>query len=171
MRIRRISFILIILSLLCQLHGNVLAGEPLRLTLTFDKEEYKETDQINVDFTLKNIGKKPIYVNKRFFLNSKDSPKEQKEIYLSVTSPSGKELPCSSSTETGLPKTEYFILLNPGEEVSLDRQRSIKYFFDFTEPGIYKVVAVYQNVYGDEIGLDAFKDRIESNPVTIKIVE
>lgn len=171
MRLVRITLILAIFLLLGQ-YSYVFAGDDLELTISFDKAEYKTSDQISVDFILKNKGKEALYINKRFFLNSQESDNRYREVYLSVISPSGEKLPCKVSTsEVGLPKTDYFVLLGPGEEVNLDRKRSIKYYFDFSAPGVYKIKAVYQNVYGEEIGIDAFKDKVESDTVKIKIVE
>ena len=163
--------ITILLSAVCQALAE---SKALELSLSFDKAEYKKTDAISVTFKLENKGKKPVYVNERFYVNSKYSSKEHREIYLSVTSPSGEELAFNESRATddvGLPKTDYFVLLEPGEEVILERPRNIKYYFDFDEPGTYKIVGVYQNSYGDEIGLDVFKKKVQSEPLEIKIVE
>jgi len=169
---RKIYYILIVILFFSFFRcSDAIAVKGLKFSVYFDKTEYKKTDPININFKLENKGKTDIYVNKRFYINSKDAPREQREVYLLVTSPSGEKLPCKISHETGLPKTDYFVLLKPGEEVSLERKRNIKYYFDFNTPGKYKIIAVYQNIYGKEIGIDAFKDKIESNPVTIEIVE
>jgi hypothetical protein len=142
----------------------------LKFSASFDKNEYKKDEPIAVEFKLENKGKKAIYVNKRFYLTSEENQKNG-EVYLSIVSPSGEKLPCKASYETGLPKSDYFVSLNPGEGVNSERKFSINYYFDFKAPGTYKIAAVYQNKYGQEIGLDTFKDKIESAPVTIKIVE
>lgn len=146
-------------------------GRDIVLTLLFDKSQYKKSDQIYVEFKLKNNGEEAVYINKRFYLNSKTSKKSDREIYLSVISPQGIELSSKISQETGLPKTDDFILLEPGEETAPERKRGIKPYFDFLELGVYKITGVYQNTHGREIGLDVYKDRITSEPVTIEIVE
>lgn len=170
MRFIRIWLILVVFLIFGQL-ATASAGKGLEFIITSDKAEYKQSDQIYLVFRLKNNGKEPVYVNKRFCLNSKESAAKYREVYLSVISPSGKELPCSVSSEPGLPRSDYFILLKPGEEVSIERQQNIKYFFDFAAQGTYKITAFYQNIYGKEIGLDTFTDKIESKPINIKIVE
>ncbi|MCQ9204774.1 MAG: hypothetical protein NG737_00450 [Omnitrophica bacterium] len=146
-------------------------GRDLVLTLLFDKSQYKKSDQIYVEFKLKNNGEEAVYVNNRFYLNSKVSKKDDREIYLSVISPKGIGLPSKISQETGLPKTDDFILLKSGEETVSQRKRGIKPYFDFLELGVYKITGIYQNVYGREIGLNVYKGRITSEPVTIEIVE
>lgn len=150
-----------------------LGAERLELKLTFDKNEYKKTDPIKVNFTLINKGAKGVYVNNRFFLNTEDSPRQEREIYLIAVSPSGEKLPCKveDALETGLPRTDNFVLLAPGEETSLNREKHIKHFFDFGTLGTYKITAVYQNVYGEEIGVGAYKGKLKSKPAEITIVE
>jgi len=148
------------------------AAEDVRLILSFEKEEFKQDEPINAEFILKNTGKGPVYVNKRFQVGSKDFPKKDREIYMKVISPKGEEVPYKASPyEMGLPKSDYFVLLGPGEEASIDRKRNIKGYFDFKEPGEYKITATYENAYGAEIGLDAVKGKIESEPVVVKIIE
>jgi len=159
-----------LLFLSCQ-HSDAAAEKGLELSISLDKSEYKKNEPININFKLENKTKKPIYANKRFYINSEESAAGQREIYLSVTSPSGEKLPCKISYETGMPKSDYFALLNPGEEVSAEYNRNIAYYFDFTQPGTYAITAVYQNIYGGEIGIDAFKEKIISKPLKIKIVE
>ena len=137
----------------------------------FAKKEYQKNDPININLTLKNEGRGPVYVNKRFHINSPQSPKPEREVYLLVTSPKGENLACKIDHDTGYPKSDYFVLLQPGEKVSIKRQRNIKYYYDFSSPGTYTISAVYQNAYGKEIGLDVFSEKISSKPVKIKISE
>ncbi|MFC1667332.1 hypothetical protein ACFL0P_05690 [Candidatus Omnitrophota bacterium] len=168
------SSILILFVLFLYAHNSSAAsGKGLELTISFDKEEYKKTDPIYIEFKLKNKSKKPVYINKRFHLNSERSAKEDREVYLSVISPSNEKLSfdTTSPAETGFPKTDYFVLLESGQEVGSERKQAIKHRFDFKTPGAYKIIATYQNVYGKEIGLDTFKARLVSKSVTIKIVE
>jgi len=160
---------LIFLFLLIQ--SSLAASGNLKFSVSLDKNEYKPKDPINVTFKLENEGKEPVYVNKRFYLSSENMPKERRDVFLIVTSPSGAKLPCKFSYETGIPKSDYFELLQPGREVVSEYPRNLRGYFDFNEEGTYKVVAVYENIYGKEIGLDAFKDKITSTPVMIKIVK
>lgn len=175
MALSKSIFIILIVTCFClslsqDLYAKTSPG--LELTLVFEEDEYKASESISIDFQLKNTGKEPIYINKRLFVNSKKSKPEQREIYLEVTGPGGEKLPGQDRVfETGFPKTDYFVLLAPGEEVALERKKSLKSYFNIKEPGEYTIKAIYQNVYGKELGLDVFKDKVTSESVTIKIVE
>lgn len=152
--------------------GSAAAEKGMQLSIVLDKEEYGKSDPISMNFKLKNTGKEPVYINKRFQIASKDSPKEDREVYLTVISPKGDELPYKASPyKTGLPKSDYFVLLNAGEETTSEHKMNLKGFFELNEAGEYKIIATYQNVYGKEIGLDTFKEEIKSKPITIKIIE
>ncbi len=147
-------------------------GGGVQFSIAFDKDEYKKTDSMQVTFSLKNNGKKPVYVNRRFHVGKEDSPEEKREIYFVVISPSGEKLPPRDrSYKTGLPKTDYFYLLKPEEETVSERKPSIKGYFDIKDTGVYKIAAIYRNVYGGEIGIDAFSDEVKSKTVIIKVIE
>lgn len=150
--------------------GGAASGN-LRFSVSFDKSEYAPEEPINVTFVLTNDGKSPVYVNKRFTISSEEAPKNQKEVTFILTSPSGKKMLCKYTYETGYPKTDYFELLEPGKEVKSEYPRNLRGFFDLTEEGTYKAVAVYQNMFGGEVGLDVFKDKLTSSPVSFKIAK
>ena len=174
MKFFRPIFIVLIWGCFCFLFLQQLeakAASALRFSIFFDKNEYKTDEPIYINFKLKNTGKKPVYVNKRYYVNSEDSKPEDREVYLRVTGPSGNEVPCKASYDTGFPKTDYFVLLKPKEEAASERKKNLKAYFDLETPGKYNIIAVYQNIYGAEIGIEAFRDKIKSKPVTIKVVE
>ncbi len=139
--------------------------------LHFDKKEYKVDEPIKVSFRLKNKGSDAVYVNKRFYVNSKDSGAAEKEVFFQVQGPSGKSLTEPRKYDTGLPKTDDFVLLGPGEEVSSERARNLKAYFQMKTPGVYTIEAVYHNACGQEIGLDTFKEKVVSEPHKIKLIE
>ena len=112
-----------------------------------------------------------MYVNRRFYINSENSPPEEREIFLRVTGPDGKQLPFRTEYDTGLPKSDSFVLLEAQAEVTAERKKNLKAYFNLKTPGEYTVVAIYQNVYGAEIGVDAFRGKLISKPVKIKIAE
>jgi hypothetical protein len=145
--------------------------QTIEFSITFDKEEYKLREAINITFTLKNKGKEAIYVNKRFFLSAESAKPQAKDVYLEITGPSGERIPCKIDYEIGFPKTDYFKLLEAKAEVSSEGLRNISGYFDFKTAGKYKIIAVYQNVYGPEIGLDTFRGTIKAKPMTIEIIE
>ena len=145
------------------------AQSDIVFTATLEKNEYTGEEPINLVFTLKNRGKKPVYINKRFYFGSEDAPKNQKEVYVTITVPSGAKLPYKFPYEPGYPKSDYFVLLNPDEEIKAEYPRNLRGNFEFTEPGIYTVTAVYQNTFGRELGLDVFQGKLTSGPVKFEI--
>lgn len=174
MKFFRPIFIVLMWGCFCLLSFQQLEAKSnlsLKFSVFFDKNEYKTDEPIYISFKLINTHKKPVYVNKRYYLNSENSKPEDREVYLRVTGPSGNELPCKSSYSTGFPKTDYFVLLNPKEEAVSERKKNLKAYFDLMAPGKYNIIAVYQNIYGAEIGIEVFRDEIKSKPVTIKVVE
>lgn len=152
-------------------HARPAKSSTLEFRAALDKPSYTRNDPIQVTFTLKNIGKQPVWVNSRFYLSSQTAPEDDREVYLILTSPSGKELPCTFTYPTGLPKSDYFKLLEAGQEAASEHPRDLRSFFELKEAGTYTVRAVYHNVFGAELGLDAVKDPLESKPVTFTISE
>ena len=142
----------------------------MKLALSFDKSEYAGNEPISASVNLVNTSKKNIWINKRFYLGTEQMPAQERDWYFIVTSPSGDKLESIYSFAAGFPKSDFFQALAPGEQAALERPRNIRGFYDFKEPGTYKLQAVYENVYGSEIGLDAFKDKIFSEKVEIKIL-
>ncbi len=149
-----------------------LSQHDMELTISCEKaEDFKAQDPIQITFKLKNTGNAPVYVNKRFFLGPEEGLINDREVFLSVTSPLGQKLPYKFSYKTGFPKTDYFALLKPGEEAVSEYPRNINGSFEFNEPGEYKITATYQNTYGSEIGLGVFKDKLASNTIVVKIIK
>ena len=140
-------------------------------TATLDKTEYTAEEPINLTFALKNQGssKNPVYVNKRFYFGSEEAPRNQKEIYVTITAPSGEKLPYKFPYEAGYPKTDYFTLLEPGQEIKAEYPRNLRGNFEFKEEGTYAVTAVYQNTFGRELGLDVFQGKLTAEPVKFEI--
>lgn len=138
-------------------------------TAALDKTEYAAEEPINLTFVLKNKGKSSVYVNKRFYFGSEEAPKNQKEVYVTITAPSGEKLPYKFPYETGYPKTDYFTLLDPSQEAKAEYPRNLRGNFEITEPGTYSVTAVYQNTFGRELGLDVFGGKLAAEPVKFVI--
>lgn len=144
---------------------------PVAFHLTFQKTAYTRTDPIEVTLSLENKGRKPVWVNKRFYLNADTQPPEERDVILEVTSPTGEKVPCTYSHQTGLPRTEHFELLQPGRRAEAERPHDLRNYFDVAALGRYTVVGIYTNVFGQEIGLDALTGPVRSKPVTFTIVE
>lgn len=145
------------------------AQSDIVFTATLDKTEYAAEEPVNFTFVLKNTGKSPVYVNKRFYFGSEEAPKNQKEVYATITAPSGEKLPYKFPYEAGYPKTDYFTLLEPGQEVKAEYPRNLRGNFEFKEEGAYTVTAVYQNTFGRELGLDVFGGKLTAGPVKFTI--
>jgi hypothetical protein len=167
--LRRISF-LVIVGVFCLGKPGFCANAALKFSLILDKAQYSADEPINITFSLRNLGSSPVMVNQRFYISDQKAAKNQKEVYFELTSPTGAKLACQHFYETGYPKTEYFKLLGTGEEAKSDYPRNLKGLFDIVEPGTYTLVAVYQNVFGAELGLDTFKEQLVSEPVKFTIV-
>ena len=144
---------------------------PIAFHVTLANTEYTRTDPIEVTFSLENKGRKPVWVNKRFYLNADTQPPEERDVILEVTSPTGEKVPCTYSHQTGLPRTEHFELLQPGRRAEAERPHDLRNYFDFAALGRYTVVGIYTNVFGQEIGLDALTSPVRSKPVTFTMVE
>lgn len=172
--LRSIGIVLVFLCRFCLLFNEEAQAKPkkdMQFSIIFEKDEYKLDDSISVELKLKNTGDKPVYVNKRFFVNSKEADPGEREVTLRIIGPSGEEAAFRTIMDTGFPKSDYFVLLAPGEEAAIDRKKNLKAYFDLKAPGKYKVTAIYQNAYGSEIGLDVFKEKITSKTVTIRVGE
>ena len=145
------------------------ASSDIVFTATLDKTEYTGEEPVNLVFVLENKGKSSVYVNKRFYFGSQEAPRNQKEVYVTITAPSGEKLPYKFPYETGYPKTDYFTLLEPNQEVKADYPRNLRGNFEFKEEGTYTVTAVYQNTFGRELGLDVFQGKLTAEPVKFAI--
>ncbi len=170
LRSLKVASVLVFLFLFSQ--PCLVKAAELKFSTVLDKAEYKGQEPINATFELENKGKESVLVNKRFYIYSGSLDKQYHgEVILKVISPSGKEVSCKASYETGLPKSDYFELLQANKKVVSEYPRNLRGYFSFEEPGIYKVETLYQNVFGKEIGLDVFKDKLASKSVSFKIKE
>lgn len=170
---RLVNFVTILavagIGIFSALPQSLAASSDVVFTVTLDKGEYVAEEPIDATFVLKNKGKEAVYVNKRFYFGSEEAPRNQKEVYVTITSPSGQKLPYKFSYETGYPKTDYFTLLEPGQEVKAEYPRNLRGNFEFTDPGTYTATAVYQNTFGRELGLDVFQEKLTAEPVKFVI--
>lgn len=164
----------IALALCPLLLAGLLAAKPkdeVALGIVLDKPEYKMSDKIEIGFKLVNQGKEPVYVNKRFKLGSAKAAPDQRELIIELKSLEGnpakvKEL----DYETGLPKSDYFQLLQPGQEAASERKWDLKDLATIEKPGTYEVTATYQNAFGKELGLDVFREKATAS-AKVKVTE
>ena len=144
----------------------------LEFRASLDKRSYAIHEPVMISFMLKNTGKGPAWVNTRFYLSAQSAPQDDRDVYVILTAPSGNDIPCTFSYPTGLPKSDYFKSLEPGQEAASESPRDLHGFFgELKEPGTYTVRAVYHNVFGAELGLDVFKGTLKSEPMTFVINE
>lgn len=144
---------------------------PVTFHLALSKAEYKQSEPIEATLSLENKGKRAVWVNTRFHVNDPTRPPDDREVVLEVTGPDGKPVPCTYSYPTGFPKSEYFQLLPGGQTATAEHPRDLRTYFNFSTPGRYTVVSVYDNVFGAELGLPAFTGPATSKPVTVTIIE
>lgn len=169
-KILRWASLLALVGVFCLSRPGFCADAQVKFSLILEKAEFSADESINVAFSLKNLSQSPIMVNQRFYISGAQAPGNQKEVYFNLTSPSGARLTCQNFYETGYPKTDYFKSLAPGEEVKSEHPRNLKGFYELTEPGTYILEAVYQNVFGQEIGLDTYQEQLVSAPVKFTIL-
>lgn len=164
----------LLLGVLPLLLAGLTAARPaqeVELKLALEWEEYKLSENIDCEFQLWNRGDRPIWVNKRFKLGSEKADPRQKELVLLVKEASGAPVEMKTfDHETGFPKSDFFVQLKPGEKAAADRKWNLKDLAKIEKPGEYELTAVYQNTYGKELGLDAFKQKITGS-VKFRVTE
>jgi hypothetical protein len=143
----------------------------VKLVLVMEKEEYRLSEPIELQFKLVNADTEPVFVNTRFKAGTPSAEAGQRELVVEVRQADGREVPSKiRDYPTGLPKTEDFHQLEPGGEFLHEKKWNLKDVFEITQPGIYRVTAIYENVYGAEIGLNAFRGPARAEK-TFKVVE
>ncbi|MBI3322575.1 MAG: hypothetical protein HYZ94_02725 [Candidatus Omnitrophica bacterium] len=166
---RRIALLFLPLLL-----AGTLAAKPkdeVALEIVLEKPEYALSDKIEIGFKLVNKGKEPVYVNTRFKLGTPAAAPAQKELVLEVREAGGAALEMKvTDYESGIPKSEYFVLLKPGEEAAYDRKWDLKDLAKIEKPGAYEVKAAYRNAWGKELGLDVFPGPAAAT-ATVKVKE
>ena len=147
------------------------AKENVALEIVLEKEEVPLSGEIQTGFKLVNKGPEPVTVNQRFKLGSAKAAANQRELILEVKAADKSPVEMKNfDYETGLPKSAYFKLLQPGEEATSERKWNLKDLAKIEKPGLYEITAVYQNVFGKELGLDVFGGKVTAS-AKIKVVE
>ena len=147
------------------------AKENVALEIVLEKPEAKLSEEIKTGFKLVNKGSEPVWVNQRFKLGTAKAVPEQREVILEVKAEDGTPVEMKSTDYvSGLPKSDYFKLLKPGEEASTERKWNLKDLAKIEKPGTYEITAIYENSFGKELGLDVFKGKSAAS-VKVKVVE
>lgn len=143
----------------------------LEFKIIAEKGVYKKGEPIKVVFSITNKKSYDLLLNTRMFLNSEDSLKTMREIYLRIISPSGKEIPFLSFIEVGYPTRDNFQLLISASSIRLKRPVDLTQYYHFEEIGVYEIVAIYENQFSEELNINAWKGKVVSTPVKIEIVK
>jgi hypothetical protein len=148
--------------------------QSLKLTLQFEKPTYHPGESVIAIITLENVGNETVLVNSRMSVNLPFESSPIREIAFDVTTPSGENYWPDVNISPSFFEIRYFIELRPGETFESTVYLS-SYSYKFTESGVYKVVANYQN-YVDPSYVDpeddrvAWKGELNSNEILLTIV-
>lgn len=120
------------------------AGEQVAsLTLKMDPAVVARGGDVTAQLVLRNGGSAPLWVNQRLLVNTEHAPAESREVAIEITGPDGKKLPFLEKIRAGAAEAKHWKELKPGadKEIKLELGR----YFDFSQPGTYRVTAVYQD--------------------------
>lgn len=142
-----------------------------KLEISPTVEKTSDEQELAVNAVLSNTGSTPLWVNKRFLLNTVYSPKPFREIWLDVKAPNGKMLEFRCRIKAGYAREEHYAVLSPGESVKAEIK--ISNCFDMTEKGEYEIKAHYQDgtkeVPPAPSNTVHLKDELESKTIKISI--
>lgn len=143
----------------------------LEFNIQADKVGYSKNAPIFLQMSITNTGKKTVFINKRFIINSPDQPKEAGtgEVYLTVTSPTGDTLSFNAFLEVGYPTNKDYIKLEPGKMIGNDNKQDINRLYDFSKNSEYKITAYYYNYFNKGITPQPWQGKIKSNTIVIQI--
>ena len=124
-------------------------------------------DPLSLDIALINRSSQPLGVNQRLLFNHPSSPPESGEVYLSVEGPPGYENRVAYQVRAGVPSSEHFDLLLPGQRVS--KHYLLSKYESFHLPGIYQVWVIYRNtIHASVKGLPLLVGSVSSAPISIR---
>lgn len=153
-------------------------NEKLKFIISSEKEKYKMDEAIYLEFSLKNISKEPIIVNKRLIVGY--AP--EGEISLDIMAPDGELREYKYFIQVDYPTKDDFTILNPNEYVK--KKCNIKDFYSLERIGRYKITATYEfrkAVVEDireyrrkwsktEIPTEVWIGKVKSNTIEIEII-
>ena len=115
----------------------------LKFSISLAKKSFAPGDPIPLRMRLRNVGENAVKVNKRFLVNDRAVPPEQREVFLNIRMPSGATAEFAWDIRVGDPDKKDFRRLKPGKAASGRADINDLYFL--TEEGTYKVKATYKN--------------------------
>ena len=165
MKIRRVLLpVCIVMSVL------VISCRPaqdLSLHLSTDQSTYHMNQRMLVVLTLQNSSSNNLLIQKRLVVNTKGVLPPVRDVFFSISTPSGGELEFDLLPNTPLVSPSDFLELTKGESIS--RSISLTTYYQFKEIGTYTVQAVYENQSDPGDGRTAWKGIITSNTVNFTI--
>ncbi|MFQ5712250.1 MAG: Ig-like domain-containing protein, partial [Candidatus Geothermarchaeales archaeon] len=162
------------------------AETPLEMRIEAVKEEYPLDGPINILVTIRNIGSATVTLNQRMAVNREEAPEEFRELAFHVVKPSGEKAKFKAFINIDFPSEEDFIKLeeNSAIERMVDITTHHYYYtklYDMYEPDVYTLKATYSNQESGyyewngtawvKVELGAWRGKLESNTIEIKIVE
>ncbi len=148
--------------------------QTLRLILRLDQPVYHVSQPIIATVTLQNIGDKFVVINSRLSINLPSIGSPIREIAFDIIAPSGEYYsPDIIIDNRPLRKTD-FVDIRPMGTIEHTYYLT-SYGYKFTEVGVYKVTANYQNLV-DPISIDsedhrtAWKGELNSNTIVITVI-
>lgn len=150
--------------------GQIVAITP-SLLLSSRKSHYNTEEKVIATVTLANFCDQPLVVNKRLQMIFDYKYREAYELKFQVLGPNEQPVAPYKIIEDRLwpyPKLVDFIELVPGGQ--WQRDIILSEYFDFSQSGMYKVVAEYHNCHdGHQFGLDAWTGELHSPTMDVFI--
>lgn len=113
------------------------------LSVRVEKTRFVVDETIVCTFMLTNSSAYPLWVNKRMVVNSVNAPACFRDMWIDIQNPRGQKLSYLARIRVGMPVFHHYVNLPPGNSVV--RAFELSKYFDLTEPGLYAMIANYQD--------------------------
>ena len=117
----------------------------LKFSISLPKKSFGVGDPVPLRMILRNTGEDAVKVNKRFLVNDRAVPPEQREVSLTIRMPSGAIAEFAWDIRVGDPDKKDFRKLKPGKAAR--GRADINDLYYLPEEGTYKVKATYKNAH------------------------
>ena len=143
-----------------------------RLELTPSSQTVSKDGVIEVTAILRNVGKRPLWVNERMLVNTVHSPRYMRELWLDLTGPDGGTVDFECKVRAGAASARNYRVLSPGARRRI--KLKLDECFDFGRPGTYLIKANYQDgtiqVPAAPHAEPHFGDALESNSIRVEVL-
>jgi len=144
--------------------------QPLTFAISLPKQDFALGEQVPLTMTLQNASTTALTVNRRLAVNDKNAPRRLHEVSIFILAPSGEEAAFDWDLRIGLPRSEDFSTLAPGD--SVQRMADLTDLYILDQRGEYLVFAIYENtVRGprDEQDVRAVRTSVTSSALRFRI--